>query len=150
MINLKASSRDNGRTPMQWDGSANANFTTGTPWLPVNKNYTEVNVAAEEKDPASVLNYFKKMVQIRKNNPVLVYGDYKLIQPEHPSIYAYSRKLDGKEMTVLLNFTEKNATIELQESNLKNEVIINNYNSIKIQNKTVSLDPYQAVILAIK
>lgn len=150
MTNLKASSRDNGRTPMQWDGSKNANFTTGTPWLPVNKNHPEVNVVAEEKDSASVLNYFKKMVQIRKNNPVLIYGEYELIQPEHPSIYAYSRKLNGKEMFVLLNFTDKNSDIQLPENSLKNEVIINNYPSVKVENSTVSLQPYQAVIFAIK
>lgn len=149
MANLKASSRDNGRTPMQWDNTKNAGFTTGIPWLPVNKNYSAINVAAEEKDSASVLNHCRKMVKLRKENPVLVYGEYKLIQPEHQAIYAYSRKLNGKEMLVLLNFTEKNSSIQLQEKNLIKKEVINNYESVKVENGVVSLQPYQAVIFAV-
>ncbi len=147
---LKFSSRDNGRTPMQWDDVPQAGFTTGTPWLPVNQNYREINVAAAEKDPNSVLNHFKKMIQLRKDNPVLVYGKYTLLQREHPEIYAYTREMDGKKMLVLLNFTDKNARMELAEAAAINETVINNYPSVEVKGNVVSLQPYQAVIFSLK
>ncbi|NUO00616.1 MAG: alpha-glucosidase [Saprospiraceae bacterium] len=143
---LKFSSRDNGRTPMQWDDSVNAGFTTGTPWLPVHQNHKEINVVAAEKDPNSVLNHFKKMIQLRKDNPVLVYGKYTLLQREHPEIYAYTREMDGKKMLVLLNFTAKNATIELGEVAAIKGAVINNYESVAVKGNAISLLPYQAVI----
>ncbi|MFZ0490247.1 MAG: alpha-glucosidase [Salegentibacter sp.] len=149
MKKLKLLSRDNGRTPMQWNDSGNAGFTDGTPWLPVNDNYKEVNVADEERDPNSVLNYFKKMVQLRKDHPVLVYGDYELVQPEHPAIYAYTRKMNENEMLVLLNFTKENASIDLADFGSLNYVLINNYNGLKKQQRRVTLQPYQAVIFSI-
>ena len=146
---LKFGSRDNGRTPMQWNDSENANFTTGTPWLPLNDNYKEINVSLEEKNPNSVLNYFKKMVQLRNDNPLLVYGAYTLLQPEHQEIYAYTRIMDNKKILVLLNFTDRNSSIELQETSLINEVLINNYEPVEIKDNNVSLKPYQAVIFSL-
>ncbi len=150
LTNLKFSSRDNGRTPMQWNEAAHAGFTTGTPWLPVNENYAEINVAAQEKDPNSMLNYFKSMVQLRKSNPVLVYGDYKLPQPDHPDIYAYTRQLDGEKMLVLLNFTNRNARTKLPETSAINETVINNYESVVMEAETITLQPYQALIFSLK
>ena len=147
---LQFLSRDNGRTPMQWDASENAGFTTGTPWLPVNPNYLEINVEKETADPNSCLNYFKKMVKLRKDNPVLVYGDYQIIQREHPQIYAYTRTLDGQKMLVLLNFSEQNADITLPESDALGEVLINNYESVERSGGALSLKPYQAVIFSVK
>lgn len=143
---LKFGSRDNGRTPMQWNTSDHAGFTTGDPWLPVNDNYKEINVASEEKDPSSVLNYFRKMVSLRKDNPVLVYGDYRLLNPEDRQIYAYTRSMGDEKMLVLLNFSDKNADIELPEIGAVKETAINNYNTVDIQDSTASLLPYQAVI----
>ena len=110
----KFESRDNGRTPFQWDGSANAGFTTGIPWIPVNPNYMEINAALEEKDPNSCLNYFRKMVALRKNNPVLVYGKYSLLDKDNSQVYAYTREGEGKKMLILLNFSSKNAILKLE------------------------------------
>ena len=87
MKNLNYSSRENSRTPMQWDDSDNAGFTTGMPWKRVNENHKVINVAAQDKDPNSILNHFRKMTQLRKDNSVLVYGKYELLQKEHPDIY---------------------------------------------------------------
>ncbi len=143
------SGRDNGRTPMQWDATAHAGFTTGTPWLPANQNYPEINVAAEEKDPGSVLNYFKKMVQLRKDNPVLTYGDYRILQPEHPDVYAYTREWEGKKMLVVLSFSKNGSNITLPELTSKYDVAIANYPSLDIKGQTIVLQPYQAVILAL-
>src|SRR4029079_3485041 len=89
MEDIKFGCRDNGRTPMQWDSSAHAGFTTGSPWLKVNQNYLSINVAAQEKDPSSCLNYFRKMVKLRKENLALVYGKYALLDKNNPNVYAY-------------------------------------------------------------
>tara|TARA_R110002050_G_scaffold24260_7_gene64966 strand:+ start:10010 stop:11785 length:1776 start_codon:yes stop_codon:yes gene_type:complete len=142
--------RDNGRTPMQWNTTANAGFTTGTPWLSVNKNYNQVNVASENKTPNSILNYFRKMVKLRKENPVLIYGAYHLLQAEHPDIYAYTRILNDKKMLILLNFSDHNSNINLKEIETKEGTLINNYESVDIENNKINLLPYQAVIFSIK
>ena len=147
---LKFLSRDNGRTPMQWDGSENAGFTTGTPWLPVNPNYTTINVKAQEGDPNSCLSYFRKMVKLRKDNPVLVYGDYELVRPEHEQVYAYTRTLGDVKMLVLLNFSDEAAGIELPEGTATDEVLINNYDAVETAGLAVNLKPYQAVVYALK
>ena len=147
---LNYSSRENGRTPMQWNNTEYAGFTTGIPWKKVNENYTEINVAAQNKDPNSILNHFRKMTKIRRNNPVLVYGDYDIIQKEHPTIYAYTRTLENVKMLVLLNFSDKNSTIAMSEiSNFKN-IIINNYKEFSIEDDKAILMPYQAVIIEMK
>lgn len=141
--------RDNGRTPMQWDASDKANFTTGEPWLSVNSNHTNINVAAQDEDPNSILNYFRSMVKLRKENPVLVYGTYELLQAEHPDVYAYTRTLNNEKMLVILNFKEHSSSIELEEVKDIDKTIINNYDSISIETKMISLKPYQAVILSL-
>ncbi|MDG2431231.1 MAG: alpha-glucosidase [Flavobacterium sp.] len=100
----KQTSRENGRTPMQWNDEKNAGFTTGKPWLKVNPNYTDVNVAEQEKDPQSTLNYFKKLVQLRKNEQTLVYGKYTLLDEKNPNVFSYSRELNEKKKVVQQKF----------------------------------------------
>lgn len=146
MSDLKFASRDNGRTPMHWDTSKNAGFTTGSPWLPVNKNYKEINVATEDMDSNSILNHFRSMVKLRKENDLLIYGDYKILQAEHPEIYAYTRELNNNKMLVLLNFTDHNSNIELPEIKMINEVLINNYKTFVVKDNTIQLKPYQAIL----
>jgi oligo-1,6-glucosidase len=149
MKQLNYYSRENGRTPMQWDVNKNAGFTTGTPWKKVNENYHEINVAAQEKDPNSVLNHFKKMVKLRNDNKVLVYGAYQILQAEHADIYAYTRTLDDQKMLVLLNFTDHSASIQLPEIKSIQETHINNYQILSIESEKIVLEPYQAVILSL-
>jgi oligo-1,6-glucosidase len=144
---LNLLSRDNGRTPMQWDDTNNAGFSSETPWLPVHENHTTVNVATQQNDHNSVLNHFRKMVALRKENLLLVYGEYEIIQEEHPTIYAYSRTLDDEQMKILLNFSESTSKINLLDLGLYKEVLINNYNELLIDKKTITLHPYQAVVL---
>ena len=98
-------SRDNARTPLQWDSSANAGFTTGTPWLAVNPNYTTINVAQALDDPASIFAYYQRLIVLRKANPVVVYGSYALLLPDHPEIFAWTRTLDTDRLLVILNFS---------------------------------------------
>lgn len=143
----KQVSRENGRTPMQWDNDINSGFTTGTPWLKVNPNYNEINVKNQEQDPTSILNYFRKTVQLRKNNPVLVYGIYSLLDKENPDVFAYLRELDGKRVLVLLNFTDKNTSYNIKLG--KNKVLLNNYNDTT-EIKKNTLRPYESVVVAIE
>jgi len=148
MRNLRFGSRDHGRTPMQWDASENAGFTTGNPWLPLNPNYAEINTQAEEADENSVLNHFKKLTALRKNADALIYGDYELLIPEHPQVYAYTRSLGDEQFLIVLNFSQEQTSVELEGLSSFSELKINNYSNLKKTAKTLSLAPYQAVILA--
>ncbi|MFI5137520.1 MAG: alpha-amylase family glycosyl hydrolase [Sphingobacteriales bacterium] len=139
--------RDNGRTPFQWDSGANAGFSTGNPWIQVNKNYKTINAADEEKDPNSVLNYFRKVVKLRKDNLVLVYGKYTLLDKQNPDTYAYTRELNGKKLLVLLNFKSKvasaNTGIDLSQA----KILAGNYSH---PSNNGTLQPYEAVIYELK
>ena len=101
----------------------------------------------QENDQNSVLNHFRKMVALRKDNLLLVYGNYEIIQEEHPTIYAYSRTLDDEKMTVLLNFSESESSISLPNFDHSKKVLINNYNEFSVDKNTITLKPYQAVVL---
>jgi oligo-1,6-glucosidase len=98
-------SRDNARTPMQWDESEHAGFTAGDPWIEVNSNYKNINVADAETDPHSILHYYRKLITLRKQNRVLIYGAYELLLPDDPEIYAYTRTLDDEQWLIMMNFS---------------------------------------------
>jgi oligo-1,6-glucosidase len=143
MANTQFSSRDNGRTPFQWDTTFNAGFSTGSPWLKVNTNYTSINAAAEEKDPNSCLNYFRKLTKLRKENPVLVYGKYTVLDANNPGVYAYTRELNGKKVLVLLNFTSKNAMVATMVNVNEVKLLLDNYPS---RPASQQLRPYEAAV----
>jgi oligo-1,6-glucosidase len=149
MKNLNFYSRENSRTPMQWNDSKNAGFTTSTPWKKVNPDYKDIHVAKQDKDPTSVLNHFRKMVKLRNENKLLVYGKYELLDKNNEDIYAYTRVLDGKKMLVLLNFTDQDSFITSPQIKELAEIQINNYSSLAINNHTITLKPYQAVIVSL-
>ena len=140
----KISARDNGRTPFQWNDTKNAGFTTGTPWLKVNPNYTTVNEAKEDTDDNSCLNYFRKLVKMRKDNLVLVYGKYTLLDKDNPDVYAYTRELKGRKLLVLLNFTTHAASANTGMDVSRAKVLIDNYGKTS---STGELQPYEAVVL---
>lgn len=145
---LKFSCRDNGRTPFQWDNTANAGFTTGTPWLKVHPNYTTVNAAAQENDPNSVLNYFRNVVKLRKQEKVLIYGKYTVLDIKNPAIYAYTREWEGKKMLIILNFKEKEAKVDLGKIDVtKAKRILGNYTEGGANIN--ALRPYEAVIYSL-
>ncbi|WP_304200449.1 alpha-glucosidase [Flavobacterium alvei] len=143
----KQTSRDNGRTPFQWNSEVNAGFTTGKPWLKVNPNYTNVNVETLEKDSYSTLNYFRKLVQLRKNNPVLIYGKYTLLDKDNPKVFAYTRELEGKKMLVMLNFSSDVATVAKGIDLNNSKIISSNYP--ETSSKINKLRPYEALIIEI-
>jgi oligo-1,6-glucosidase len=149
MKRIEFACRDNGRTPYQWNSTANAGFTTGTPWINVNKNYKTINEAEEEKDPKSCLNYFRKLVSLRKNNLNLVYGKYTLLDKNNPNVYAYTREGDGQKMLILLNFSTsiQQANIMLNTKNAK--IFLSNYEDNPVNNigkMSITLRPYEAII----
>ena len=112
-------SRDNARTPMQWNSNKNAGFSTGKTWLPVNENYKTVNAEVEEKNSDSVLNWYRKLAQFRADNKILVEGDYKLLLPDSEEIFAFSRSLDGETLITAVNFTAKNVQLPKDFSDKK-------------------------------
>ena len=145
---IKAVGRDNARTPMQWDASDNGGFTSGTPWLQVNKNYKTINAAAQVNDPDSVFAYYKKLIALRHTNEVMVNGVYDVLIPDHPQIYAYTRTLGDKQLLVLCNDSDTNVAIpaEIQEKIADAQgILIQNYKDVKAG----VLRPYEAVVYKI-
>ena len=146
LMNLaRYAARDNARTCMQWDESENAGFTTGKPWFVVNKNYKEINVANALNDKNSILNFYKKLLALRKSNPIIVYGDFVLYYKRHKKLFVYERNYEGKKLLVAINFSETDTQIrapknfDLSES----ELLISNY---EVEDKSVMnvLRPYEA------
>ncbi len=105
MAMIHAKSRDNARTPVQWDDSPNGGFSSGTPWIKTNPNYTTINVAQASADPDSILNYYRELIRLRHAHPVMVYGRYDLVLDAHEQIYAYTRVWEHQRLLVILNFT---------------------------------------------
>ena len=147
METIKFASRDNGRTPFQWDATGNAGFTTGTPWINVNPNYKTINAAAQEKDPNSTLNYFRKMVKLRKALPELVYGKYDLLERDNEKVYAYTRTYNGKKVLVLLNFSSSKTKFDIPKKTGALNILMNNVASISVKNNTVTMEPWQALVI---
>ena len=146
MVELNHYSRENSRTPMQWDTTAYAGFTNATPWKRVNPNYKEINVAVQLKNPHSVLNHFKKMTTLRKQQPALIYGDYTILQKEHPTIYAFTRTYKGEKILALFNFSENESNIVINTTKSNITELINNYDAVERNGDSFNLKPYQAVL----
>ena len=142
MASIHARSRDNARTPIQWTAGENAGFTTGTPWMPVNPNYTEINAEAALADPNSIFHYYKKLIQLRKTYDVFRSGAFTLLCPEDEKIFAYTRDTDEEHILVVCNFTDETLTYDVPSNFWGTEMLINNY--VEDSNK---LRPYESVIL---
>ena len=141
MKSIYAKGRDNARTPMQWDDSANAGFTTGTPWIKVNDNYDKINAKSQVDDPDSIFSCYKKLVQLRKDYPVFVDGKFTLLLEDDENIFAYSRKNEEKTMIVVCNFFDKEIPMPFAKECEGMEVLISNY---KDTSDMSVLRPYEA------
>ena len=141
MKSIYAKGRDNARTPMQWDDSANAGFTTGTPWIKVNDNYDKINAKSQVDDPDSIFSCYKKLVQLRKDYSVFVDGKFTLLLEDDENIFAYSRKNEEKTMIVVCNFFDKEIPMSLAKECEGMEVLISNY---KDTSDMSVLRPYEA------
>ncbi len=136
--------RENSRTPVQWDDSENAGFTTGTPWFPVNPNYHEINVAAEQDDPDSILNFYKKLLRFRKENEIVIYGSYKEYYPQSNELYVYEREYEGQRMLVVCSFTDKPVRFTAPEGMdlSKAKLVLQNYDVVYNSNVFLT-KPYE-------
>ncbi|MDR2634411.1 MAG: alpha-glucosidase [Clostridiales bacterium] len=148
---MKEKARDNARTPMQWDASENAGFTTGAPWLKINPNHTEINVAEAEKDPDSILNFYKKLNRFRVGNEIVKLGSYRQFDRKNKNVYCYERVLDGKKLLVVCNF--KNAEIPFAPpeccAGLPSSVVLHNYPDARSLTP-FTLKPYEAVVFEVE
>jgi glycosidase len=139
-------SRDNARTPMQWSADDNAGFTDGDPWMPVNPNYETVNVESERANPDSVFHYYRRLVELREDHDVVVYGEYDLRSYDHEQVWAYTRTLGDETVFVVLNFSDDQTGYE-PESDLVGrdaEVLVSNYEAGDRELGDLSLLPWEA------
>jgi alpha-glucosidase len=151
MAVIWASSRDNSRTPMQWNSEVNAGFTNGTPWMKLNPNYTEINVEKQEQDEKSILNFYKKMISLKKENEVFTYGTYDLLLEDDKQIYAYTRTLGEEQVVVITNLSKKEAVFETELSlNSENLLLANEEVAAHVDVTSFSLKPYEARVYRVK
>jgi len=138
--------RDNARTPMQWDDSAYAGFSTANPWIMVNPNYTKINAKDQVNREDSVFKYYQKLIKLRHESELIVYGTYDLILDDDKDIYAYIRTLGDKKLIVYCNFSENTREVELPEEFTNGKVLISNYIDAKVNHK-ITLRPYEAIVI---
>lgn len=140
--------RDNARTPMQWDDSANAGFSgaDATPWIMVNPNYTKINAKDQVSREDSVFKYYQKLIRLRHESDLIVYGTYDLILDDDKDIYAYIRTLGDEKLIVYCNFSENTREVELPEEFTDGKILISNYNDAKVSEK-ITLRPYEAIVI---
>jgi len=158
MLGIRDKSRDNARTPMQWDSSENAGFAAKgvKTWLDLNPNYTEINVEASQKDENSILHFYKKLLKIRKEVKTAVYGDYEIVAEEHPHVFAYTRSDSDRQVFVCANFTKEETVLKVDPSSVYNgagnaELLIGNYSDASTTRdlrKEILLRPYEALIFS--
>ena len=139
------SSRDNSRTPMQWSDEENAGFSSATPWFYVNSNYKEINVASQQEDENSILNFYREALNLRRDNPVIIYGDYKELMPKSKQLYAYERNYEGKKLVVVCSFTEDAVRFDAPDGLDLNEgkLVLGNYGGNFVIANGFTTRPYE-------
>ncbi|PNZ71516.1 alpha-glucosidase [Macrococcoides caseolyticum] len=149
---LRRISRDNTRTPMQWDDTKNAGFTKGTPWLKVNPNFEDINVFKQEKDENSILNFYKQLIQLKKKHLTLTYGTFDLIYPEDTKVFAYTRTYEGDQFIIIGNLSHDKVTLKKDESlKMKDEsLVLYNYQKEDRSEDIFTFQPFEARIYHIK
>ncbi len=147
---IETKGRDNARTPMQWSAETNAGFTTGTPWIGVNPNYTDINAEQAVSDPDSIYHYYRQLIALRKQHPIMIYGDYELIMRDHEQIYAYTRTLGEDKWLIVLNFTGQKVEWQLPTglSLEGGSIVIANYPEADMDDG--QLRPYEARVYSIR
>lgn len=141
---LHQRSRDNGRTPMQWDGSANAGFTAGTPWITLPDNFKTINAETERQDPDSILNYYKQLIRLRKENPIISDGKIEFLCGG-ADVLAYRRFLDGDELLVFNNLTGEEVELNNTPWTESSKIVIGNYLDAAVKDGRLTLRPYESI-----
>ena len=144
---IKAKSRDNSRTPMQWDDSTYAGFSTAKPWLALGASHKDINVASEMS--GKIFPFYQKLIALRKNYPIIAEGDYKAAYQESHQIYAFERQLDEQKLLVFNNFSAEKVELDLPEVYINGQVLVSNYTTPKITQK-LTLNPYQTLAILIE
>ena len=143
--------RDNARTPMQWNDLDNAGFTTGKPWLKVNPNYKSINVTASIKDEDSIFHFYKRLIKMRKDNPIMVYGSYTSLMEEDKNVIAYLRQYDDVKWLIIANFYGAEVTAQLPSHYMiKDELLSNVPEEVKIKDDVIYLAPYEAHVFLVQ
>lgn len=148
--------RDNARTPMQWNDGPQAGFTEGTPWIPVNPNYREINAKEQMERESSVFQYYKKLIRLRKEHEIIVYGDYELLLPDSEELYVYLRKYRDEKLLVICNYTEQETAFQIPEElrGRTAELLISNYDKdtagMADAGQEILLRPYEAAAVLYK
>ena len=146
MAAISYKGRDNARTPMQWDDSAYAGFSTANPWIMVNPNYTKINAKDQVNREDSVFKYYQKLIKLRHESELIVYGTYDLILDDDKDIYAYIRTLGDEKLIVYCNFSENTREVEIPEEFVNGKILISNYSDAKA-NQKITLRPYEAIVI---
>ena len=146
MAAISYKGRDNARTPMQWDDSTYAGFSTAQPWIMVNPNYTKINAKDQVNREDSVFKYYQKLISLRHNSDLIVYGTYDLLLADDPDICAYTRTLDDDKLIVYCNFSDNTREVELPEEFTNGKILISNYNDAAVNTK-ITLRPYEAIVI---
>jgi len=139
-------SRDNARTPVQWDDSPQAGFTAGTPWIAVNPNYTTINAKAETADFNSVFHYYKKLIALRKENPIMVYGKYEALMEDNEQLFVYARKMDNEKLLVVCSFCDHETKFTIPAEFVGTSCLISNIENV-YDKAEMTLRPYEAFVL---
>lgn len=148
MKGICANSRDNARTPMQWDDSENAGFTKGIPWMKVNPNYQDINAKVQINDNDSIYSYYKKLISLRHSMPIIVYGEYHLLEEEHPDLYIYTREDKDEKLLIITNFSTNEHTYQLPKEFIKGEILISNQDDVSVD-EMFKILPYGAYVIRI-
>jgi oligo-1,6-glucosidase len=152
LAQVRAGSRDNARTPMHWDASRHAGFSTVAPWIPVNPNYTEINAAAAVAEADSVFHHYRRLIALRRSDPVVAHGDYRDLLPDDERVYAFTRSLDAEALLVLCNFSGADALAAVSDVRgwTEAEVVLSNYSDAgapALRGGALLLRPWEAVVL---
>jgi len=144
---IRQKSRDNARTPMPWSDAVNGGFSTSEPWIPVSPTYDQINVEAAVADPDSVYHHYKRLIQLRKQYEVLTDGSYWLLTPDDPSLWAYERATSEEELLVVSNFYGTDTTFTLPHDGSDYTVLLHNYQQMQTEGHTLTLRPYESLML---
>ena len=151
---LRRKSRDNSRTPVQWNGEKNAGFTEGTPWIETAQNYKELNAENALKDKESIFYHYQNLIKLRKEYDIITDGDYELLAPDDDKIFAYLRSTDKEKLLVVNNFYEEEAEFKLPEhidmTGLTSEILLSNYSNSAFFGESMKLRPYESIIYYLK
>ncbi|MEG0749879.1 MAG: alpha-glucosidase [Carnobacterium sp.] len=149
LASINKKGRDNSRRPMQWDDSMNAGFTTGTPWLALNPNYQTLNVAADRHQTSSIFEHYQKLIQLRKEHELVIWGDYQELLPEDPQLYVYERSYESETWLIVINFYESIVTYQ-DKTRKAASVISSNYSDSSVDLTDLVLRPYEAIVYKLK